>query len=413
VEAVDALASLDDGAAIATPGAARDTYATAAARLTEVRHERLQFGRAARDAADALDRLGPTEDAARVRVAIEHSRAVVAGNNDYAAALASAERLLEAARRTGDAALIRRAHSEHVGSMHEADRATPADWQAVAEEALAVGDWDEAIGAGTNAAMLLLATDPAAVEDAIAPWQAMADDHRLREAACWLDYLRAEAGLVLGDWTAVVEAGERVLDVGTAHGFDRATVRTLHCLVPVAARRGDRALLARCSAWFDERAGRFPRSPYGQLFRAAVDLHFADAGLIPDQGRRIDDLRAGLALGEGGPAWLTALETVVGRWIEDGALDDATEAATLIEPSIASGGAAGAVVVGLLRARLAKARGEDAAARAHDLVAAARGIPAPWWEAQAWRLIGSVDGLAQAVALEARLGVPAAAGARD
>jgi hypothetical protein len=222
---------------------------------------------------------------------------------------------------------------------------------------------------------------------------------------CWLDYLRAEAGLLLGRWDRVIEAGERVLDVGSTYGFDRATVRTLHCLVPVAARRGERELLTRCSAWFDERAGRFPRSPYGMLFRAAVDTHFARAGLIADVPRSLDELRAGVALGEGGPSWLTALETVIGRWIDDGALDDAADAAELIEPSIASGGAAGAVAVELIRTRLAGARGEPIEGRAARLAEAAAAIPAPWWEAQAVRLVGTSEALDRAVALEAGLGV--------
>ena len=121
-------------------------------RATRVRRRGFRGRDGARDA-------GAARGCVSHRIELNRNRATAALDNDYAAALRRAEALLEAARRIGDAALIRAADEERVGSLHEADQAVPGDWEAVSEAARAAGDVKGTISAATNGALLRLSTE--------------------------------------------------------------------------------------------------------------------------------------------------------------------------------------------------------------------------------------------------------------
>ena len=413
--ATDLLAPL-----VGEGAAARLAYSQAASSLSDVLFEGIGFAAADAAAATAQDVLGSTPDAARLRVDIRRNRTVVGLDNDNPAALRRADAILEAARATGDEDLIREAFRERVGSAHEADVVTPEEWEAVAREAEAAGDVQGAIEAATNRALLLLITEPTAVHaaaDAVAP---LIEAHRLHEDACWLDMAHAEADLLLGTWDDALDRGSRVLDVGTRRGFNRAVVRTLFCVVPVAGRRGDRAFLEQALGWYDARRGIFPASPYGLLNHEGSDVQFRANGLLPDEPADLERMRAGLALGESGPSTLSSMEAVVDEWLRHSMLDTAAEAIAVMDAAGTARNRLGEALLALLRARFARAAGSDdgasVAALATHAAELARPIPAPWWLARALRIVAETSpdrGAAaraggEAHELETRLGISAA-----
>jgi hypothetical protein len=249
-------------------------------RLCRVHFDRIEFDAADFATAVALQVLGPREDATRLRVDLQRSRAEEALSNDYASQLARVTAIAEAARRIGDPELVREVEKARVGALHEADQARPEDWDAVAEDAGAVGDLRGVIGATINATQLRTLDDPTAVRASIDAIEPLVEAHRMLEDRCWLDQSRAEAGLVIGTWDDVLVWGDRVLDVGSAHAFDRVVIRTLHCLVPVAERRRERAILERAAAWLEARRWAMPRSFYGTIIGASIDVSLTRTGVL-------------------------------------------------------------------------------------------------------------------------------------
>jgi hypothetical protein len=245
---------------------------------------------------------------------------------------------------------------------------------------------------------------------------AFAVSRGLDEQLGWVDYLRVENAFRTGDWDAAYEAALRAIELGERHEYHRIVVRTWHTFVPVAAARGDHAMLERASRWHAAHESFFPRSPYGLLHRAASDVPFWRAGLIPEPVLAPEELLPSFTAG-GMTSWFESADVVVHRWIELGLVEAAATAAERLQPNqlpYASASSRAAVSLMLGRARLAtgdRVAAADAGRRAVEL---ARAGDAPWWQAKALRLVqraGSATAadVAAAAAIESRLGAVAPA----
>ncbi len=153
------------------------------------------------------------------------------------------------------------------------------------------------------------------------------------------------------------------MDVGEANDYFRLTVRTIFVVVPMAAVRGDRAVLERAARWFKSVEGRFefPDSPYARIMRPAIDLDLADHGLwpgyVPEVEPRIASFNDELA----GPSWSAAVDRVLRSWLAAGEIDGfsrALEAIAGYRAQHPTSSHHGAGMYQLLRARLDEARGD-------------------------------------------------------
>jgi hypothetical protein len=298
----------------------------------------------------------------------------------------------------------------------EAGRATSADWQDVAQQAIAVGSWREAIAASMASTGDLI--DDRALEAyvPIAHGRDAAVSHGFTEEVGWFDYLAAEAAFASGEWDQAMTVGGRAVALGEANAYLRLTVRVWHILVPIAAARGDRATVDHAARWYGALEGKFefPDSPYARVVRAAQDLEMADFGLWPAQVPEVEPRIASFGDDPSGPSWSAALDRVFRAWVEAGELDGAGRALAALDQAVER--RPGVTRLGhgtheLLRARLALARGDDGAAAqaARAALDHFRGAQAPWWIAKAIRLLeraGAADEplITEAAGIERRLG---------
>jgi len=203
-----------------------------------------------------------------------------------------------------------------------------------------------------------------------------------------------EAAFASGEWTRALELGAEVLDVGIANAYLRVTVRTIHVLVPIAAARGDLAVLRRCQDWYAGLEGQFefPDSPYARIVRPAQDLELASYGLCSTYVPEIEPRIASFAGDPSGPSWSAAVDRVLRAWVDAGELDGAGRALEATADYIASGTRVthlGRGTYEFMGARIAAARGEHA----HAIAAVAEALSefrlsdAPWWMAKAIRLM--------------------------
>jgi len=158
-------------------------------------------------------------------------------------------------------------------------------------------------------------------------------------------------------------------------------VRTWFALTPIAAATSDDALLARAADWFGRHADTFPSSPYGSVMGSAVQLRLAAHDLVDPPDLEPAVLLDALALAENSASWLTAVEQVIGSWLERGAPDLAAEAARRYQAvtfrSVSALLVASRALVAAMVAQGGDSPIEQSAARiAVDLAQAAQ---APWW----------------------------------
>ena len=240
--------------------------------------------------------------------------------------------------------------------------------------------------------------------------------HGRVEDSGWTWYVESEAWFVAGEWDKAVAAGVQAMDIGEANAYRRLTVRTVHVMVPIAAVRGDRALIERAQGFYESLVGRFefPDSPYSRIIRAAQDLEIAAADLLEPFVPEVEPRIVAFEDEPGGGSWSAAVDRVFRSWLEAGELDGAARAlATMTEavPRFKDRSQLGRGSYELLRARLAAAQGdrETAAAAGRLALEKFRQANAPWWMAKAIRLLeraGAADyGLVgQAFEIERRLG---------
>jgi hypothetical protein len=132
--------------------------------------------------------------------------------------------------------------------------------------------------------------------------------------------------------------------------------------------------------------------PAGAL--AAVDLHFAEAGLLPPFVPEVASRLAAFDLDHRVPSWLAAVETIIRCWLATEDLNGVGEAILkmrrrVIHPN-ASSLSRGTEL--LLRTELLIAEGAsptDAVPAARHAIARFRRSRAPWWVVRTIRLLES------------------------
>ncbi len=398
---------------------ARTGIATASVGLSNVRYAQIRFADALAAARSGLERIGPADDAETVRLEIAREMAEVAVSNDLVPVALEAADTLERARRLGDPLLRLDAMRNAVYLRGEAGMGGDEELHELAVEAERLGAMDIAAGAYLNAGAAAAESDPVGAVALLARAAAAATALGRRETLGFVAMSRCEIGLLSGDWDPAVAAGLEGIGIAEQHGYDRVGIRTWNALTPIVHARGDRAVLAHCAQWLRARQGRFPRSPYGLVIHAAIDLRLASAGLdgpfVPD----LDELLPGLALPYDDPSWLAAIESLVGYWLDAGDVGAARAAFDVAEMAPARASSTTRLWRAsfcLLAAKLAAAEGDADAGvvLARSALATAHDLPAPWWHARTFRLLerlgaASAEELEAASDLERRLGVPSPA----
>src|SRR5215218_3532420 len=383
-------AHMDEGAAeieraleLARSVGDRGEIARAAAALSWVLDQQVQFMPAARVADEALRKIGERDDSETALLLTRRATAVANGTDAVDEPRADAERALAISRSIGDAELELEALTLIAGVSLDDDRR--GTWERLERLALERSAWPTALDALQTRA-LILAPDHAAEAVPLAERAVeLAEARGLREALAWSHYGSVELGLVSGQWDRAVAAGRRALEIGVANGYDRPVVRTWSAVLPIAAARRDTALLDEGARWLTERF-REPEnpSPYARIMMAARRLDIASAGLGPRIVPGVEERLASFALPYATPSWLAALEAVVESWLAAGELDGVERC---LDEMRATAGRTALLRRGteaLLRARLRAARGESGAGEgALGALEDFRACSAPWWIAKA------------------------------
>jgi class 3 adenylate cyclase len=410
--------AMDDARAARSTGDARwrTTFADAADALATLLFERIRFVDAWRLGDAALEEMGEADDLPTARLRVARSRGRTGETNDASGWVADCERAIETARAAGDADAEYDLRCDLGRARSEAGTATGADWTELAELAATRGDVTGEVSARLMEAAYRMDEAPAETLKRLPPTRDLAVARGLVERLGWIDQLAAEAALGAGEWDTTIEAGLRATTLGERHGYDRISVRSWTALLPAASLRGEREVLERAAAWFAERQGRLPDSPYGHVLHAACGLRIA-AGLgQPLDPSDLDQIRPAIPLwiDQGGYEWPAATDAILDAWFAAGRLDwirVVTEGAAPRLPSEPS--PAQLAALELARVRLEAALGEvdrEREGRTRRVLAAFRSIGLPYWEARAIRVLeafgaATAGEAAEREAIEARLGV--------
>jgi class 3 adenylate cyclase len=390
---------------------ARLGYAMAVAALARVRYEQLAFDEGAALCASALERLGEAEGAATAHLLAAHAQCVLGGSEDHSTAVPE---LHLALRLAGDARLELAVTELLANAEPRTYSGAAAAWRQVEELARSVGDWPRVARALYNEALHLLGLDVGAAREVIEQANGICATYGLAEQAAWLEYLRAEAGLLDGRWDDAVSAGDRAIASARTHGFDRVQIRTWFVLAPIAAARRDRDAFARLHD-FVASLHSAPDSPYARIVLAALELRLADAGYgevsMPEVAPRLNALDSSLDQ----PSWVAAVERVVEAWLAAGELEAVRH---VLFSAVAARRREGDSLLArpaeaLVEARLARAedRLADAELAARSAAGAARSAGIAWWQLQALDLLADLQAaspaeLRQIDSLRAALGIP-------
>jgi len=277
-----------------------------------------------------------------------------------------------------------------------------------------LGNWQRVVRTARIDAAMISEHRPAESRALLDEASEVAEAHGLREETAWMDYVRAEAGFVSGEWVGAREAGLRAIDLAERYAYHRAAVRTWFVVVAMARAQGDRGILEHAGRWFDDHQSIFPPSPYGKFMHGAVNLHLGAAGLSSASGPSFDDVSAVWDETQGmGSVW-DAADTVAQAWLGQGQTDAVRDwlagmARWHTHPLTSD---LGRGTHALISARLALADGRRDSARtaaAGAAVAFRRG-PAPWWIAKALRVLEAAGGadersVAERETIERALGV--------
>ncbi|HYC07546.1 MAG TPA: AAA family ATPase, partial [Candidatus Binatia bacterium] len=406
-----ARASAAHGSASA---AAREGLALAADSLGRILQEQVRF-EASWTLADAvLDEVGPADDLPTARLRFRAALGRNMFSDDSRDLLPAARDAVVVARREGDEELELDAlldvilnsssSTSEVGILDEVD-----------DLAARRGRYD-VLARTTRIRGLLVAQTPGDPFPLFDRSAEIAESHGLDESLGWAENFRAEYGFVRGIWDTALEAGSRAIELGTRHGYDRIVVRTWHAVAPMAAARGDRDLLARCSQWYVPAEEFLPHSPYGLLMRAGMHELFSRAGTAEPLPLDPADLMPSFELDNlGMPTWFEAIDLVFRRLLLEGLSDAVEDAIGRMTVALeADPTPLGRAAVAMSRARLHLAMGDVAAAAssARDCIDELDPAQGPWIAARAIRLLdragaATSDELARAVAIERELRVVA------
>lgn len=364
---------------------ARDGYARAAALVGQIYGQQIRFHDMVELADRVLAEIDDRDDIATARMLL--ARALGHGmisEASFAPHRPDVERALAIAQDAGDGDL----ELDALGLLaRDVD-----DFRKLEEAALRHGRWEVAIKAARTQGAVLLPDHADRSLDAADRVAGLAESRGFTEEIAWDDYLRAECGLVLGDWELAWEAGLRAIELGERNAYHRAVVRTWAVVVLLADACGRSDVLEHARRWFVTNDEIFPDSPFGRLLKAAASIAIERAGFEPIANTSPTWLDGSIETAwEELPSWFGSVEIVATSWIERGEVDPARawleryrSAAWSDPPRL------GLAVGSLLEARLRLAGGADVSDPARDALALAREIGAPWWVAKA------LDGLDRA-----------------
>ena len=369
--------------------------------------QQLHFHDVVRLAVDALAELGDRDDAVTARLLLTRIRgAGMIGEDEWKKTEHDRVRALEIARASSDPELELETRMWTVWDEPDVDRLRNA-WSEIERIAHELQRWPDVAEARRTLTGLCLPDDLEETVRAAARLASFAEAHELDEPGAWAHYYISEVEFARGRWDEALAAGLTAIELGERRKYHRVAARSWFVVVPMAAARGDRALLERAVAWYEPLG--FPETPYGLISRSAVDALIERAGLTT--GFRVDLEQLEPSIAEGGslPSWFEAVDVVVEDELALGHVAAARRALEIFdatlerEPSTAGDGART-----LLEARVSIAEtGVHEVARECARLLDSR--DSPWLLLKCLRLL--VDGgvaessdLARAHALEIQLG---------
>ena len=164
----------------------------------------------------------------------------------------------------------------------------------------------------------------------------LAEARGLVAEAVWVDFERAEVHLVAGSWDDALGVrsprDRRRPRSGASRGSPSAPGSRCG---RSRGRGGATDLIERAFPLFERIRGS-SQSPYARVIVGAMDLAFAEAGLRAAFVPELEPRLASFDLGYGDPSWLAAVETIVGSWLDAGALAEARTALDRL-PSVERG----------------------------------------------------------------------------
>jgi class 3 adenylate cyclase len=411
---------LQDGAD-ETRERARAGYARATASLGWIYNEQVAFDRAERLAAETLAEIGDVEDPDTGRLILLRAVSILYGTDELERPLQDVRRALAIAEAAGDRELELDSLVTLTRYEVDAGQAGPEKLRSVERLSRERGRWASAASTMRTEAMLLLETQPREAEAALHRAVELCRARGLQEELAWADYSRAELGLATGDWDAAVTAGLRAIELAERNAYRRPLIRTWYVLMPIAAARGDAALLRRAFEFSLEFRPSFPAvpAPWARVMSTAADLRFLAHGWKRTAAYEVDEEACLPAFDDWGgvPSWHAAAEEVVGSWLKAGAHERARRALDLALAGSARAGRPSELwlaVERLLRARLLLAEAgpaEEIVQAAREAADRLRPLPARWWSAKAIRLLDQLgeaprELVAEAEAIEHSLKLP-------
>jgi class 3 adenylate cyclase/tetratricopeptide (TPR) repeat protein len=393
-ESLETYRSLD-------PDAARTGIVDAACTLGRLVRAQTRFSVAEELADGLLQELGEREDAATAKLLVLRGSSVLSAWDDFDRARGDGERALALARQAGDPDAELEALQLLTACMDEDDEAARQRWAEIESLARARGRWELAAGA-----MRFVSVDDEP-ERTLAELDAaaeLAEAHGLIEAAAWTEYSRVEVHLAAGTWDDALAVGLRAIEAAEERNLLRVAVRTWFTLRPIARARGRTDLIERAFPLFERLRGASD-SPYARIMVAAMDLAFAEAGLLPSFVPELEPRLPSFNLGYGEPSWIAGLEAVVQSWLDAGAPAEARIALDLLQAAIEGKRVSQLALSSqaLMRSQLLLAEGDTAGAAAE----AERALDsrAPWWRSRALRALATPEALVEAAAIERSLGI--------
>ncbi len=384
--------------------AARDGTVDAACSLGRLLSSQTQFAATEQLADELLLELGEREDAATAKLLVLRGSAALSAWDDFGRARSDGERALALARGAGDPEAELEALQLLTYGVEEDDESARRRWAEIESLAHARGRWESAAGAARAQAVVFVADEPERTLSEVGRAAEFAEARGLVDYVAWADHGRAEAHLVAGSWDDAIDAGLRAVEAAEARNLFQIAVRAWFVLRPIVQARRRTDLIERAFPLFETLRGSSD-SPYARVIVCAMDLAFAEIGLLPSFVPELEPRLASFDLLYGDPSWLAAVEAVIQSWLDVGALADARTAVDRLRAATEGKHVSQLALASqaLTRARLLLAEGDAAAAAA--AVGPALGTRAPWWRARALRALATPESVAQAAVLEQSLGI--------
>jgi hypothetical protein len=388
--------------------APRYGVADAACAVARQLRAQAQFSVTQELADDLLQELGEQDDAATARLLALRGYGALSAWDDFPGARADAERALVLARACGDPDAELEA-LQLLTACIEGDESEGQHWEELEVLARGRGRWELASGAMRSRALISVHRDPEQTLAGLEAAAELAEARGLVEDAAWNDFARAEAHLVAGTWDDALEVGLRAIEAGEARDLFRVCVRSWFALRPIVLARRRTDLIERAFPLFEATRGRSD-SPYARVISTAMDLAFAETGLLRAFVPELEPRLASFDLAYDDPSWLAAVEAVIGSWLDTGALVEARTALDRFRAAAEDKNMARLAFTSqaLLRSQLLLAEGDPAGAAAE--AESALETRAPWWRLRALRALAAAGGatpqaFAEVEALERSLGI--------